>query len=95
MKINFPSNEPVRLDSGAKAPAKSTPQPAGADGAMGGVATRLSSIETQLSADSGIDRAKVDSIKQAISDGTFKVNAEVVADKLIASAQEMRGKKAG
>jgi len=38
------------------------------------------------------DAAKVSRIAQAISDGTYKINAEVIADKLIASAQELLGK---
>ncbi len=33
------------------------------------------------------DAAKVERMKQAIADGSFKVNADVIADKLIANAQ--------
>jgi negative regulator of flagellin synthesis FlgM len=35
------------------------------------------------------DSAKVERIAQAIRDGTFKINAEVIADKLIANAQDL------
>ena len=35
------------------------------------------------------DAEKVARISQAIADGTFKINAEVIADKLIANAQEL------
>jgi len=35
------------------------------------------------------DRARVDAIKQAISEGHFKVNPEKIADRLIASAKEL------
>lgn len=38
------------------------------------------------------DAAKVDRISQSIADGSYKVNAEVIADKLIANAQELLGK---
>ena len=38
------------------------------------------------------DSAKVDRISQAIADGSYKVNAELIADKLIANAQEVLGK---
>jgi len=38
------------------------------------------------------DAEKVARISQAIADGKFTVNAEVIADKLIANAQELLGK---
>ena len=33
--------------------------------------------------------SKVDAIRQAIAEGRFQVNAEAIADKLLANAQEM------
>lgn len=38
------------------------------------------------------DTAKVERIARAIAEGKFQVNAEVIADKLIANAQELLGK---
>ena len=38
-----------------------------------------------------IDAAKVQRISQAIADGSFKVNPEAIADKLIANAREVLG----
>lgn len=35
------------------------------------------------------DAAKVDAIKQAIRDGKFTVNAEMIADRLIADARDL------
>lgn len=37
------------------------------------------------------DAAKVERIRQAIADGSFVVNADAIADKLIANAQEVLG----
>ena len=54
----------------------------------------LSSADAALiAADKGasaeIDSAKVARISQAIADGSFHINAEAIADKLIANAQEV------
>jgi negative regulator of flagellin synthesis FlgM len=38
------------------------------------------------------DADKVARISQAIANGTFKINAEVIADKLIANAEEVLSK---
>ena len=42
--------------------------------------------------DGAFDAAKVDRIAQAIRDGKFTVNAEAIADRLIANAQELLSK---
>jgi negative regulator of flagellin synthesis FlgM len=46
---------------------------------------------TALAADTSadFDAEKVERIAQAIRDGKFQVNAEAIADKLIANAQEL------
>ncbi len=36
-----------------------------------------------------VDTAKVESVKSAIANGSFKVNAEAIADKLLSNASEM------
>jgi negative regulator of flagellin synthesis FlgM len=50
----------------------------------------VQSLRTDSSA--SFDADKVARISQQIADGTFKINAEVIADKLIANAQEVLGK---
>jgi len=57
----------------------------------------LSTAATSLLSSSGsaeFDADKVARITQAISDGTFKINPEVIADKLISNAQELLTKSA-
>jgi negative regulator of flagellin synthesis FlgM len=44
-------------------------------------------------ADPTFDSAKVERIAQAIRDGQYQVNPEAIADKLIANAAEMLGRK--
>jgi len=66
-----------------------------ASGAPAGTTLALSSTASSLLATGGgadFDADKVARISQAISDGSFKVNPEVIADKLIANAQELLGK---
>jgi negative regulator of flagellin synthesis FlgM len=82
----------------------STPRD-GADAAKSGGATatkstegsatvKISSAATALleGAEGGFDAEKVARVRQSISDGTYKINAGAIADKLIANAHEVLGK---
>jgi negative regulator of flagellin synthesis FlgM len=71
----------------------------GASGASGASAqVALSPTATALTGgveEASFDQAKVDRIAQAIRDGSYKINADAIADKLIANAQELLGKASG
>jgi len=54
--------------------------------------SRLSQLEGQFSG-SDFDVKKVEEIRNAIAEGRFKVNADAIADKLLASVSELLGKK--
>lgn len=56
------------------------------------LASRLNQLESQF-AQSDVDVKKVEEVRAAIAEGRFKVNAEAVADKLLASVAELLGKK--
>ena len=93
MKIGNPEGEgpltpvgSVRLQPGARKAVNTDPS----------ATVELFDAAAQLLAEGGaasqFDAAKVSRIAQAISDGTYKINAEAIADKLIANAHELLGK---
>jgi len=74
------------------------PQAAGADHApassesslkLSPLSSKLQQIESRLTSGEAYDAARVSEIKQAIRDGSFKVNSEAVADKLLAGAHDL------
>ena len=102
MKINPSSIDALLGGKDAKAPADAgTAKAAPANPTTGGdrvdlspLSTQIAALESSLAAEPGFDRARVEAIKQAIVDGRLTVNAEVVADKMIASALAMLGRSA-
>jgi negative regulator of flagellin synthesis FlgM len=75
--------------------------PAGADGASPGAEpsakVELSAAGALLAggvADASFDAQKVARLARAIRDGTFQVDANAIADKLIANARELLGRTA-
>lgn len=63
-----------------------------------GVTVTLSSSASQALSSGGNDvfnAEKVEAMKQAIADGSFKVNAEAIADKMLSNAAEMLSANTG
>ena len=102
MKIGQPSELPALVTqnqtSGAQksaASAQTTPNANAAKSSRSaGVAVSVSALARTLEQnDAGnaadVDAAKVASVKNAIQQGTYTVNAEAIADKLLSNAQEM------
>lgn len=59
---------------------------------LSALSSRLSQLESQFP-QSSFDAAKVSEIRSAIAEGRFQVNSGAVADKLIASAAQLAGRK--
>jgi len=51
--------------------------------------SQMQSLEASVKQASGFDASKVEAVKQAISEGRFTINAEQIADNLIASTREL------
>jgi negative regulator of flagellin synthesis FlgM len=77
--------KPATPDS---APAPATPD-AGNAVNLSAVSSQMQSVGASLADVPVVNRAQVNEIKQAISEGRFKVNPEVVADKLLDTVREL------
>ena len=98
MKIGNPAEK----RNVAAADSSATPAKAAADAAKPQAGTAADpSAKVELSSAASLmngsgtadfDAEKVSRISQSIADGSYKINAEVIADKLIANAQELLGK---
>ena len=96
MKIGNPADKPIvtpaTTPSSSAAPSNAAPAAAATQQpAEASAQVALSSTATALLAagDADFNAAKVESVSQSIERGEFKVNAEVIADKLISNAAEL------
>lgn len=97
MKIGSIDTKPVapastgdrKVGSGAASPSGGPAAEASAKVALSPAATLLSKVAD----DPAFDAQKVDRIASAIRDGTYKINAEAIADKLLVTAEELLGRK--
>lgn len=102
MKISQPSDNPAAVSSNlsalavkngpaastlAKATASKSTQSAGVSVTVSNMARSLEASGTSDSPD--VDMVKVNNVRSSIANGTFVVNPEAIADKLLSNAQEM------
>jgi negative regulator of flagellin synthesis FlgM len=69
--------------------------PAAAQVELSSLASRMHEIEAAMANVAVVDMERVAEIKQAISEGRFKVDAERVADSLIQSVRQMLASQSG
>jgi len=100
MKIGHPADTSVTLaqatGQAAADTAKTQATPPAATPAKPDASAKVelsSTAATLLSTGAEFDAEKVARISKAIDDGSFKVNPEAIADKLIANAQELLSPK--
>lgn len=99
MKIGSTSSPAADAAALSRANAEAGDAAAKARGAASGASSDSTSVQLSSEATSLLaaatapefDAAKVERIKQAIADGSFKIDAAAIADKLIANAQELLG----
>lgn len=85
------SNKPAERPATTSA---ATARPAAKSAASGSSVTVTFSSQTQVSGAEGqssevVDSSKVEAMRSAIANGSFQVNAEAIADKLLSNASEM------
>jgi negative regulator of flagellin synthesis FlgM len=86
----------MKIDSSYKptppviTPKAATPQPAATNaGATDAVSLSQMAGSLQIGEKPPINTARIQEIKQAISEGRFKINPEAIADRLIESARDL------
>lgn len=80
----------ARVPAKGKSGQPSSAQPASSTSvSLGSTAAKLNSLEGSIQSMPVVDANKVAEIKQAISDGRFKVNSGVVADQLINTVRDL------
>ncbi len=100
MKIGNPAEKPAALTPGhataaeaaakaAAAPANVAATPSAPDASAKVELSSTASTLLSAGASAEFDADKVARISQSIDNGTFKINPDVIADKLISNAQEL------
>ncbi|MFO1395735.1 MAG: flagellar biosynthesis anti-sigma factor FlgM [Burkholderiales bacterium] len=102
--MKIPANGIDNLLSGQAVGAGRNERAAGADGKAAAVApaagspgrtdafsSKIQALRSQVAAGEVVDQAKVERVQKAIAEGTFKVDAEAVADKMLEGAADLFG----
>ncbi len=93
-RITPPAASKVSSAKGKGAGKASAPAKAGGDSlTLTESSTRIRSLESELASVDVTDAGKVESVKAALADGSFSVDAEVVADRLIDHTKETLRKR--
>ncbi|MDO9065133.1 MAG: flagellar biosynthesis anti-sigma factor FlgM [Sulfuricella sp.] len=59
------------------------------------LSSQLQALESSMDNVPVVDSARVEAIKQAISEGRFKINPEAIADSLLATVNDLMQKQKG
>jgi negative regulator of flagellin synthesis FlgM len=95
-KTSSPTPAPKVGETGSRAPAARTTgnktnaaETGGTSVHLGTTTAQLHTIESSMANTPVVDPKKIAEIKQAITEGRFQVNSEVVADRLISTVKEL------
>lgn len=80
------SNVPVgsRVATSSAEPSRPVEASAGGDSLrLTGEATHLQTMQRELSSASAVDTARVQSIREALQAGTYKIDAQAIADRML------------
>jgi negative regulator of flagellin synthesis FlgM len=83
-----PAEATGRFSTGTSGGPQRAERPDGA-AASESFSSELKAIEHDLATAGVVDRARVDAIKQAISEGRLKINPGAIADKLLEATREL------
>ena len=102
MKIGQPLDNAILINTGAQTPSAKPDRDAAATGnanaakstLSAGMAITVSTAARSLSAagrsdTADVDMDKVNAVRAAIQQGTYKINADAIAGKLLSNAQEL------
>lgn len=83
LSSSLPISGNSQARAGKSAPASSTSV------RISDASARLQALEAEARQGSGFDAARVAAIKQAISEGKFQINPQMIAEKLLATARDL------